>query len=68
MGDQYFAAQAQEKTERRRRERPLTRKMDDPEIGGFVRSGLTQDWSPDQIAQRLKRERRKRDKFNKRVR
>ena len=38
--DEYFAAQAQREAERRRQERPLVRKMDDPEINETVRAGL----------------------------
>jgi IS30 family transposase len=52
-GDQYYAGHAQRETERRRRERPLTRKMDDPEINSAVRCGLAHDWAPEQIAGRL---------------
>jgi IS30 family transposase len=55
-GDGYYAAQAQRESERRRRERPITRKMDDPEINQAVRAGLAHDWAPDQIAGRMKRE------------
>lgn len=55
-GRQYFAAQAQEKAERRRQERPLERKLDRSETNAFVRKGLAQYWSPDQIAGRLKLE------------
>jgi IS30 family transposase len=50
----YFAGQAQRKSEKRRRERPLERKMDDPELNDFVRRGLTHEWAPEQIAGRLK--------------
>src|SRR6185312_12845570 len=39
-GGDYYAAAAQRKAEERRRERPLTRKMDDPEINQTVRTGL----------------------------
>ena len=53
-GHEYFAAQAQEATERRRRERPLTRKLDDPENNETVREALVQNWSPEQIAGRMK--------------
>ena len=56
MGDSYYAAQAQRESERRRRERPVIRKMDDPEINQAVRAGLAQDWAPDQISGRMKRE------------
>jgi IS30 family transposase len=51
---EYYAAQAQQRAERRRRERPITRKMDKPETNGSVRQGLAQYWSPEQIAGRLK--------------
>lgn len=53
---EYLAAQAQEKSEQRRRERPLTRKLDRPELQEEVRAGLAKCWSPEQIAGRLKRE------------
>ena len=36
-GGEYLAAQAQEQTERRRRERLLTRKLDRPDLEAFVR-------------------------------
>jgi len=52
-GGDYYAAAAQRKAEERRRERPLTRKMDDPEINQTVRTGLAEQWSPEQIAGRL---------------
>ncbi|HEY5910661.1 MAG TPA: IS30 family transposase [Verrucomicrobiae bacterium] len=55
-GEHYFAAQAQRQAEVRRRERPLLRKMDDPQLNQTVRSRLTQEWSPEQIAGRLKQE------------
>ena len=55
-GGVYYAAQAQRKAERRRRERPLVRKMDDPRINAAVRSGLAQQWSPEQIAGRMRQE------------
>jgi IS30 family transposase len=55
-GENYYAAQAQRQAERRRRERPLGRKMDDPELNQAVRAGLTQEWSPEQIAGRLEQE------------
>lgn len=53
--DNYHASQAQQRAERRRRERPITRKMDDPEIDEAVRDGLAHYWSPEQIEGRLKR-------------
>ncbi len=56
LDDTYYAAQAQRESERRRRERPLERKMDNPEINQTVRAGLAQDWSPEQITGRMERE------------
>ena len=50
VGGEYFAAQAQELAERRRRERPRQRKLDDPELNEAVRRSLVQNWSPEQIA------------------
>jgi len=50
----YSAVVAQRKTQARRRERPLIRKLDRPEVNAAVRSRLTRQWSPDQIAGRLK--------------
>lgn len=50
----YLAAQAQRQSEQRRRDRPLERKLDDPQINAFVREGLTYEWSPEQITGRLK--------------
>jgi IS30 family transposase len=55
-GEEYYAAQAQRQAETRRRERPLVRKMDDPQLNQTVRSCLTQEWAPEQIAGRLKQE------------
>lgn len=55
VGGEYFAAQAQELAERRRRQRPLVRKLDDPELNEKVRHGLVQNWSPEQIAGAQKR-------------
>jgi IS30 family transposase len=52
----YRASSAQRKTQHRRRERPLTRKLEIPELNAFVRRGLAQRWSPDQIAGWLRRE------------
>ena len=52
-GNQYFAAQAQRRAERRQSERPLVRKMDDPQLNRAVRGGLTHEWAPEQIAGRL---------------
>ena len=53
-GDRAVAAQ--EQTGGRRRERSLIRKMDDPLINESVRTGLSQEWSPEQIAGRVKRD------------
>jgi IS30 family transposase len=50
----YSAVAAQQNAVRRRRERPLVRKMERPELNAAVRSRLTKEWSPDQIAGRLK--------------
>jgi IS30 family transposase len=55
-GGEYGAAQAQRVAERRRRERPLVRKMDDPEINRFVRAGLAHEWAPEQIAGRMQQQ------------
>ena len=55
-GDGYYAAQAQRQSERRRQERPLTRKMDGPQINNAVRAGLAQEWSPEQITGRMKQQ------------
>src|SRR5580700_1844812 len=54
--DEYLAAQAQREAERRRQERPLVRKMDDPEINETVRSGLGRNWAPEQIAWRMQQQ------------
>ena len=55
-GNEYMAAQAQHRATCRRRERPLVRKMADPEIKATVRRGLARYWSPEQIAGRLQLE------------
>lgn len=55
-GNDYYAGQAQRKAARRRVERPLTRKMDDPELNESVRCGLVHAWAPEQIAGRLKQQ------------
>lgn len=49
----YLAIAAQERAAVRRRERPLVRKLQRPELNAVVRSRLTREWSPDQIAGRL---------------
>jgi IS30 family transposase len=56
VGDAYYAARAQQLAEQRRRERPIVRKMDDPKTNEFVCHGLGSDWSPAQIAGRMKQE------------
>ncbi len=56
MDGDYRAAAAPWRAERRRRERPLQRKMDDPAVNQAVRSGLAHQWSPEQIAGRLRRD------------
>src|SRR5512134_496213 len=50
VGDEYFAAQAEDLAQQRRRQRPLARKLDDPQLNAAVRRGLAQEWSPEQIA------------------
>ena len=55
VGGEYFAAQAQELAQRRRRERPRQRKLDDPELNESMRQGLVQNWSPEEIAGAQKR-------------
>jgi IS30 family transposase len=54
--EHYYAGQAQKECERRRRERPLVCKLDDPELNQAVRVGLAQEWSPEQIAGRLEQQ------------
>jgi transposase, IS30 family len=58
-GSEYHAAQAQRKSERRRRERPWVGKMDDPQINELVRTGLAQEFSPEQITGRLEQQKSK---------
>ena len=55
-GETYYAGQAHQLAQQRRCERPLETKLDDPELNEFVRQGLTQFWSPEQIAQRWNRQ------------
>lgn len=52
----YWAVAAQRQAAARRRLRPLVRKLERPEVNRAVRSRLTQCWSPDQIAGKLKQE------------
>jgi IS30 family transposase len=56
VGGEYFSAQAHDLAGRRRRQRPLARKLDDPELNEVVRRGLAHEWSPEQIASAQKRE------------
>jgi len=51
---EYTAAGARQLALARRRQRPLVRKLDRPEVSLFVREGLSRCWSPDQIAGRGK--------------
>ena len=54
QADGYSAVAAQRQAEARRRQRPLVRKMDRPEVNAAVRAGLVRYWSPDQIAGRCR--------------
>jgi transposase, IS30 family len=54
--DGYWPAQAHERSQVRRRQRPLTRKLDDPEVNQYVRRRLVKCWSPEQIAGRRRHE------------
>lgn len=60
----YWALAAQRKAEARRRNRPLVRKLARPELNAAVRARLVQQWSPDQIAGRLKLEHPQDDRFH----
>ena len=53
-GDGCQTVSAQRRAECRRRERQASRKMDGTEINSAVRECLSQEWSPEQIARRLK--------------
>ena len=53
---EYSAVAAQGLAEARRRDRPLIRKINRPDISRYVRSHLTSYWSPEQIAGRLRRD------------
>ncbi len=53
-GDEYHAVSAQARTDQRRRERPLERKMDRQEVQQYVCEKLEQCWSPDQIGGRVR--------------
>jgi len=52
--DDYSAVRAQAQAEARRRARPLVRKLERPEVNSYVRRGLSQYWSPEQIAGRAR--------------
>jgi IS30 family transposase len=52
----YWPSAAQACAETRRRDRPLARKLDDPELNEYVRVRLVQHWSPEQIAGRRRLE------------
>lgn len=52
----YSAVAAQHQAVRRRRQRPLVRKLERLELNAAVRSRLARAWSPDQIAGRLKKD------------
>jgi transposase, IS30 family len=56
VGGCYSALAAQRQAEARRRQRPLTRKMQRPDTNEYVRGGLARYWSPEQIAGRLRQE------------
>jgi transposase, IS30 family len=55
----YWAVMAQQLAEERRRERPLARKMERPEMRDYVLDRLVQCWSPDQIAGRARTDHRR---------
>ena len=55
-GSTYHAGHAQQVADQRRRERPVLRKMDQLQVNAAVRRGLAKDWSPDEIAGRLRAE------------
>ena len=52
----YSSREAHERAQARRRDRPITRKMDRPEVLQAVREGLRQRWSPDQIVGRWRQD------------
>lgn len=53
-GASYWASSAQQKAQARRQRRP--RKLDDERLNDYVRHGLVQRWSPEQIAGRSRRD------------
>ena len=52
----YRAAAAHQAAIRRRKERPMVRKMERQEISAAVQRALHSDWSPDQISGRLRQQ------------
>jgi IS30 family transposase len=52
----YSAVAAQQLYQQRRADRPFQKKMDDPATQNFVRLGLVQYWSPEQISGRIPRQ------------
>ena len=54
QGADYFAARAHEQAQRRRRERPITRKLEQRELKAAVQTGLAHEWAPEQIARQFK--------------
>jgi transposase, IS30 family len=52
----YLAVEAQAQAVARRRQPRRRRRMSDPVVDQFVRAGLADFWSPDQIAGRMRRE------------
>jgi IS30 family transposase len=53
---EYWSVAAQRQAEDRRRRRSFPRKMDCQEVSQFVREGLANYWSPEQIAGRASRQ------------
>jgi len=53
-GGNYDAAEAQQRAQRRRRDRPVVRMVERDEINEAVRYGLANYWSPEQIEGRMK--------------
>ncbi len=52
----YSARRAHQQSEQRRRDRPIEKKLDHPVLNETVRSGLAQEWSPEEISGRLQQE------------
>ena len=55
QGQDYWPVAAQRQSQERRHQRPLSFKMDRPEVSEFVRRGLARYWSPEQIAGRARK-------------